>query len=86
MKRRPKTLTAPLVRQLRAVASEGAPNRIAAALYLLDRSRVSLADEIGMSQQQLGDIMHGRWQSVRLETARPIAKALGCRIEDLWPE
>lgn len=44
----------------------------------------TLADEIGITPQAIGSIVHGETKG---STARyAVAKALGYEVEDLWPE
>lgn len=47
-------------------------------------SQNELASKVGMSKQQINDYISGHTASMSLKTAKNIAHALGCHIEELY--
>jgi transcriptional regulator with XRE-family HTH domain len=43
-----------------------------------------LADKLNMSKQQINDYISGHTSTMSLKTAKNIASALGCHIEELY--
>ncbi|OEH86030.1 hypothetical protein BHU72_14855 [Desulfuribacillus stibiiarsenatis] len=50
----------------------------------LPNSRQWLADQVGITRQQLGNILNG--EDTRLSVAKAISKAVDRKIEHIWPE
>lgn len=61
----------------------GAKTKIPLALALLGITQERFAASIGISPQGFSPIVNGR--DIKLSTARRIASALGCGIDDLFP-
>lgn len=67
----------------RAPADKG--NRLAAAIDLTQVTQTALADELGMGNTYVSDVVRGRYQTVTMANARRFAEYFGCSIEDLFP-
>lgn len=60
------------------------PELIKAHLRIGGVTPAALADELGVSAMTVSQVIHGRGTSRRI--AERIAKALGKKAEDLWPQ
>jgi putative transcriptional regulator len=60
-------------------------NRIRVAREILDLTQQELADAIGVTQSAISDLERRRWGGTTVETARKLADAFGCSIDDLFP-
>jgi len=61
------------------------PNRVRAALNLLDATQDALAQATQLSSQHISLIATGKSKRLALATARKIATALGACVEDIFP-
>lgn len=77
-------LTAAQIEHLKSLPASG-PNRLAAAMELGGVTQVQLAQATGHTQPYVSSIVNGKYSALPLETARRIADAFGCAIEDLFP-
>ncbi|WP_375104611.1 helix-turn-helix domain-containing protein [Paenibacillus sp. RS8] len=57
--------------------------RIPELLVRIDKKQQWLADKLGISKQQMSDIINMRYEDMTLKRAAMIAYHLDCQIEDL---
>lgn len=70
---------------LRRMPLGKAPNRVQAAMDLLQLTQVQVAEMVGSVQPKVSQIVNGKYSRLPIETARDYAEAFGCQIEDLFP-
>jgi DNA-binding Xre family transcriptional regulator len=81
----PKPLTPEQLKALQAVPLGSMPNKLRIAIALTDVIQGDIAAETGIHASNLSDLINGKTQGVRLDTARRIAGFFCCAIEDLFP-
>lgn len=59
-------------------------NQIRARLTAIGKSQSWLAVETGLAQSYINHLTSSRVPNPTIRTAGRVAKALNCRIEDLW--
>ena len=59
-------------------------NLIKQRLMTLNKSQAWLASEIGMSSTYINHLTSGRVKNPTIQTVLRLAKALGCKVEDLY--
>lgn len=80
-------LTAEHLEVLRAFpTSAKRTNRVQLAMELLGISKATLAERTGLTWQGVHDTVICRYPDVRMATARRFARALGCGVDDLFPD
>ena len=79
-------LTPEQIAALRAVpVTEDNPNRLRVAMALVQARGDDLSEQTGINRSHISRIVNGHAVNLELGTARAIAEAFGCAIEDLFP-
>lgn len=78
-------LTERQLKQLRAEPVGPSGNRIASAMSFMELTQAELADQIGVTQPYVSDVVRGRHSTITLDNARKFSEFFGCQIEDLFP-
>lgn len=60
-------------------------NNLQAKRECRNYSQAELARRSGVKQSVINYIEHGKTKNPRIDTARALAKALRCKIDDLFP-
>ena len=78
-------LTKKQLARLRAAAVPPGRNRVGLAISLAGVSQGTVAQEVGMPQPYVSDVVRGRYRTITVANARKFARYFGCLMEDLFP-
>lgn len=76
-------LTPKQLKELRR--APGAPNRLKAAMALVEETQVQLEQAVGIPQSQISKIKNGKYSRLPYETVRILSVHFGCAPDDLFP-
>jgi transcriptional regulator with XRE-family HTH domain len=79
------TLTPEQLAHLKREPLGDAPNKIALALSLAQRTQRELAAFVGMTEANVSKIRNGNYRRLTLSTSQRIANAFGAATDDIFP-